>query len=534
MAATPGTSLTLISSGLADARQNAPRGNPDINQFVKVLKKTTRWAAQWYRVDFDGSPEFGTRASVTLPRIGEFVSGITVVVRMPDIYTTQLRAIRAAGGTSLDDCGDFLGPLYGWTNSLGHALIQQIELEIGGAIVETLDSRLLEILDELYEPLESVIAKNTMIKRAPSGFNARTWLSEDMTTVYVPIPFWFSRPGKYSHALPIDALSADKIRIHVVFRPVTQLFFTSARVDNRTVGWRNGVDGENGAMWNIVGGRFWRASDTATGRVYSMNPNMPATGISGEIIAGHTFPLRMHMEDAWILTEYISVEEYEAIAFRSSELTYYVEQYVAVPLLQTLRAKSVRVALPYTNMVKELMWVAQNPAAEIYNAWFLFTRDVGPVVPPQASETEKSICALPWWPDAQLLPSGSSKWQIVPGFQSAYSEPIEGATLLYNSIDRFVHEGGSYFRSIVPAQYYTKSAVINRYVYAYSFGLKRGDLAPAGVANWDKIPRKEMFLTMTGSRANSSVVPNLNVYVYMTAWNVFKVFGGRGGMLFGN
>lgn len=107
MASTPATSLTLISTGLADARLQPPRGNPDVNQFVKVLCKTTRWAAQWNRVEFDGSPEFGTRVSMTLPVIGELVIGYTLVVTMPDIYTQQLAAIKACGGTSLDDLGSF-------------------------------------------------------------------------------------------------------------------------------------------------------------------------------------------------------------------------------------------------------------------------------------------------------------------------------------------------------------------------------------------------------------------------------------------
>ena len=193
MASTPAQSLTLISTGLADPRLQPARGNPDAAQFVKVVRKTTRWAAQWNRVEFDGSPEFGQRVSMTLPRIGQLISGVTIAVTMPDIYTTQLRAIQDAGGTSLTNRGAFLGPLFGWTNSLGHALIQQIELEIGGAIVETLDSRLLEIMDELYEPLEGVLTKNRMIKRAPNGFNERTWLSADLTRVFIPIPFWFSR-----------------------------------------------------------------------------------------------------------------------------------------------------------------------------------------------------------------------------------------------------------------------------------------------------------------------------------------------------
>jgi hypothetical protein len=533
MASTPATSLALVTSGLADARLSAPLGNPDVRQFLNVVRKTTRWSAQWNRVDFDGSPEFGTRVSMTLPRIAELVSGFTLIVTMPDIYAPQLAAIQAAGGSSLDDPGTFLGPVYGWTNSLGHSLIERIEFEIGGAIVETLDGRLLEILDELYETVDSVFAKNAMIARAPSGFSARTFLSPTPLTVKIPIPFWFSRPGVYSHALPLDALQSENVRVHVTFRAVNQLYFTAARVDTRTVGWAACGSPTAGTMWPLTGGRFWRSLPTATTRVYSMNTTTPANGIAGDLIPGVQMPARLSPVSAYALVEYISLEEYEALAFRTGELTYHVEQHNAVQVEQTQGLKELRVAIPYTNPTKELLWVCQRPEAETYNAWFLFTRDLGPARP--VNLDPPNICALPWWPDAQLVPSVEQGWQIVPGFQQSFSEPLDGAALHYNSYERFAHTGASFFRGVVPARSYTKSAVINRYVYAYAFGqpMKRLEYEPSGAANWDKINRKELFLTMNSGRC-SAPPPNLNVYVYTTNWNIFKVYGGRGGMLFSN
>ena len=529
MAATPANSLTLISSGLADARIQTARGNPDINQFVNVVKKTTRWASQWCRVEFDGSPEFGQRVSMTLPRIGELVTGFTLAVTMPDIYTTQLNAIQAAGGTSLDNPGTFLGPVYGWTNSLGHALIQQIELEIGGTIVETLDGTLLEMLDELYESVESAIAKNAMIKRAPNGFQARSWLTPQPLQVFIPIPFWFSRPGVYSHALPLEALKQDGVRIHVTFRPISQLFYTDARADPRTIGYDSAVN-TPGSMWPLQNGQFWQTG--TDGMVYSMNAQTPQTGVPGMIIPNISFPQRFSPIEAYAMVEYISLDDYEAMVFRTAELTYHVEQHMAVPVEQTLNAVEMRLAVPYSNPTKELLWVLQRPEVATYNAWFLFTRDLSP---PTLPNTQPNPCLTPWWPDAYLLPTQQKQWQIQPAFQTSYSEPLKGATLLYNAYDRFVHEGGSFFRSFVPAMYYVKSAVHDRYVYAYNFGQKAefGKYGPKGAANWDKIQRKELFITLNKGRCGTTP-PNFNVYIYVTAWNVFKVFGGRGGMLFTN
>lgn len=494
-----------------------------MDQFVKVVHKTTRYAAQWNRVEFDGSVEFGQRVSLTIPRIGELVSGFMIAVTMPDLYTPQLAAIKAAGGTSLIDRGRFLGPLYGWTNSLGHALIQKIELEIGGAIVETLDGRLLEILDELYETVESAQAKNAMIKRAANGYTASSFLTPN-TTVYIPIPFWFARPGVYGHALPIDALTADLVRVHVTLRPVSQVYFTEART-NPSLPLSLSPMGSTGAMTTLTGAQ-WLQRDPSGASVYQLSAAQGGTAIPASIIPGLSLPLRFSPQNAYALIEYISLDLKEALGFRDAELTYQVEQHQAVTPQATLGLQQLRVEVPYANPVKELLWVFQRPEAENYNAWFLFTQDLGPLTTTQPT-------TLPWWPDAVLNPTPALAWQVRPAFQRANSEPLESATLTYSSYERFVHDGGSFFRAVVPAQYYSKAAIHNRYVYAYSFGKKMPRLhyGASGAANWDKIRYKELYITLKRNRTGSAT-PSLNTYVYVTNWNVFKVFAGRGGMLF--
>ena len=143
-------------------------------------------------------------------------------------------------------------------------------------------------------------------------------------------------------------------------------------------------------------------------------------------------------------------------------------------------------------------------------------------------------CLVPWWPDAVLQPLKENRWRVLPGFRNAESEPITGASVFYNSYERFTLTSGSLFRSVLPTLHATKAPVIDRYVYMWPFGVKPKDLAtyqPHGAANWDKIPRKEMYLSLAPLR-NCEPPPVMNVYVWTTAWNVLKVFGGRAGLLF--
>lgn len=178
--------LRVITSGVQDTRLLCTKGEPDISLFTKVFIKAGRFTTQWVRLDFDTSINLGTSATITLPRKGHLISRLYLVTTMPDIYTIQNNARTTAGS-------NFVGPSFGWTNSLGHAIIQEATLEIGGATVERLDGRLLEVLDEFYSPLEKQIVMNKLICRKDNGFTYQSFGYNELNTrVVTPLPFWFS------------------------------------------------------------------------------------------------------------------------------------------------------------------------------------------------------------------------------------------------------------------------------------------------------------------------------------------------------
>ena len=521
----PATLLSVVCYGLQDQFLLTPKGQPNIKNYVKVLVKTTRWASQLVRVDFDGQPGFGRRFTCTIPRKAELLTQATLVVTMPDIYTPQQQA-----EASCPPGMTVIGPKYGWTNSLGHAMIDLVEFDIGGVNVDRMDGRYLELYDELNEPNQAIRAKNRMIHRIANGFNASSIGHDPTPTVaYVPLPFWFSKKD-YEMALPIDALSADALQLHVTLRPLNQLYYTDARLDSRNPGFRPGTDVE-GAMYPLTGGSFYRFNQDAPGQVFSLDPAQELNGISGELIPDIKMPLNYEIGDTYLLCEYISVEEAEAVALRSSALDYRVEQHYIVPPQFTQRAQNVRVRLPYSNPVKDIIWVAQRPDVANYNAWFLFTRDLySPALTPA------DWYSIPWWPDAILTTSD----QAQPAFRLAYSEPIRGAKLSFGSITRFEHlNSPSLFRSIIPLLHYRKAPLFNRYIYVYPFGLAPGasddkSMGPSynvrGFSNFDKLPKKELQIEMIPDRDGSFL--DLTIYAYVTIYNVFRVFGGRGVMLF--
>ena len=153
--------LRLLNSGMQDERLLPPKGQPSTDAFQRAYVKGGRFTTEWYRVDFDNQPAFGSTARITVPRRGHLVTRAFLVTTMPDISTAQAAARKYATDLGLQ----FAGPTFGWTNSIGNALVVSAELSIGGNRIDTLDGKLLEVLDEFHTPLEKTTTVNRMLGR---------------------------------------------------------------------------------------------------------------------------------------------------------------------------------------------------------------------------------------------------------------------------------------------------------------------------------------------------------------------------------
>jgi len=471
MAATSQSMLHIVSSGLQDReRLNPSKGNPSVTFYTSVFKKRTRWASQWRRVDFDNLADFGRRSTVTVPVLGELITRATLIVQLPDIQKPQLTIAKDVSA------GAIVYPQWSWTNAIGHAICSNIEFTINGQIIDRLDSRLLEVIDEHHAPVEHFDSTNFLIARNPSDYTDTAYKNLPRgdfppQTLAITFPFWWNR-GPGSQSLPIQALAKDKVQITVDFRPVQQCVYTS----------------------NVIAtGLPPFAGSTIYQQIGSANPT-PLGKLSTE----------WNFLDAYWVMEYISLEDREASALRMADLQIPIEQHIAVPVVNTRGASRLRIPLNVGGLIRDMTWVAQNQDADTYNAYFLFSRDTGPS--PQNT--------LPWWPDALIPNWDYGNGYLRPGFADMRSDPILAATMWINGKRRFDHEGVSLFRSLIPALNCQRAPLIDRYIYRYDFGFwPSGGLAETldmpieevrGFANWDLLPNKELGLIMNTIRCSNS------------------------------
>lgn len=508
MSATPASMLHIVTRGLQDIeRLNPPRGQPSVDFYKAVFRPRTRWASQWRRVEFDNLADFGRTATVTLPILGELITRATLVIELPDLYAPQRAAEEAA--LSYGDFKCLIGPYWSWTNGIGNAVCSNVEFSIGGSVIDRLDSRLLELLDEQTTPTEHWDSTNAMLARNPTDYTQFDFRGLKATqqrpqTLEIVFPFWWNR-GPGPQALPIQALAKDKVQISVDFRPLQQCVYTDARVNPANPG---AEATQAGPMPQMAGCGFYQHWPEGDGGVpiYDMTRAGVSCGFGldktpyGRVLPDVKMPpaTAWHFQDAYWIVEYVSLEDREAAAYRMADLQIPIEQHMAVPITQTGGSQKIRVPLSQSGLVREMTWVAQREEATDYNAYFLFSRDLAA---PGATPSE-----IPWWPDVRAPDWDYGDGYLRPGFADRRSDPIAAATLWYRGVRRFEHEGPSFFRSLLPALNCRRTPLIDRYVYRYDFGFwPTGGLAETldlerdevrGFANWDKIPNKELALTM--------------------------------------
>jgi len=443
---------------------------------------------------------------------------------MPDIAAPQIAAAAAAATTG----GTVAGPYFGWTNSLGHALVSSATMHIGNTPVETLDSKLLEMLNEYTIPLEKTTTANRLLRRLDNGFTQTSFgYATTSTQVVVPLPYWFCR-GDSASAFPIDAILDEVVRIGITFRALNGLYYT----DSRTVG--NTSEAEGTSLWPLTsssGGSPFYQHDPSGSVVPGLVglDGLPVTGPVSIIPGIQMPPARdLPLGETYVLAEYVYLDQPEANRFRLGDLQIPIVQHYAIQPYPSRCLPRVRIPVAIPNPAKDLFWMVQRVSAPSYNAHFLACRDLRGPHDPSGSL---------WWPNAIGL-SSTQPGILQPAFALSDSEPISACALLYQgSLVRFRTQTPALYRSILPSWEQKKSPWVNRYYYNFPFGLWNGYTPPSrprGEANLDKVPQTDLLLEFTPVRDsyNSNDVPDYRIYIWAETYNMLRVFGGRAVILF--
>jgi len=208
-----GSLLQLVAQGKQDVFLT---GNPQITWFKMVYRRYTNFSIESQVMYFDGDPDFGRRLTCLVPRRGDLLGPIMLEVVLPQL-------------TLID------GTPVPYTNAIGHALIDEITLEIGEQEIDKQTGEWFELWSSLAVPPGLQQGYGNMVGRVdgmipppvlPPGDAFGTDEYPDGTTkLYIPLQFWFNKnPGLY---LPLLAIQYHPVRINVKLKPLQSLFYSS-------------------------------------------------------------------------------------------------------------------------------------------------------------------------------------------------------------------------------------------------------------------------------------------------------------------
>jgi hypothetical protein len=188
-------------------------GNPQITYFVGVYRRHTNFAIQSVPQYFTGNADFGQKVYCLVDRIGDLINQMFLRIKLPDISQYNYN----------DDAGNLVE--YYWVNSIGHAIIKIIDVEIGGVVIDRQYGLWMEIWGELSTPVGKKAGYNSMIGKSDYPVNMDNGGALDL---YVPIYFWFCRNVGLS--LPLIAIQSQEVRFNVTFRQYQELIISTTGV----------------------------------------------------------------------------------------------------------------------------------------------------------------------------------------------------------------------------------------------------------------------------------------------------------------
>jgi hypothetical protein len=171
--------LQLVAYGAQDVYLT---GNPQITFFKVVYRRHTNFSIESIQQTFNGNATLGQRVTCQISRNGDLV------------HKLYLQATVAKNASTV-------------YKNIGHWLVKQVEVEIGGQMIDRQYGEWMYIWNELTLPKGKEAGFGEMIKTF-ADTNPET-----SANVYVPLEFWFCR--NIGLALPLIALQYHEVKINL-------------------------------------------------------------------------------------------------------------------------------------------------------------------------------------------------------------------------------------------------------------------------------------------------------------------------------
>jgi hypothetical protein len=221
--------IQLVAYGAQDVYLT---GNPQITFFKSVYRRHTNFSMETIEHPITNA-DFGKKSYVVVTRNGDLITKVYLRVVLPSISVSDSEPDVA----------------FAWVRKIGTSLLQNYNIEIGGAEIDKQYGDWLNIWHELTSDISQDRGYNKLIGDVPELTRlekARTDGSniiKDEYHLFIPLMYWFCK--NYGLALPLIALQYHEVRFNFFFRPFSECVVYTK---NATRNERSFVRGNSGSV----------------------------------------------------------------------------------------------------------------------------------------------------------------------------------------------------------------------------------------------------------------------------------------------
>ena len=201
--------LQLVAYGAQDVYLT---GNPQITFWKVSYRRYTNFSMEAIEQEFNGQASTGGRVTCQISRNGDL------------IHKMYLSITTSNNGTTAAVCRGYM-----------YALIQYVEVEIGGQRIDRQYGEWMSIWNQLSLPLGKHVGFCSMVDYVAVGISG-AGTTKNIEAI-IPLEFWFCRnPGL---ALPLIALQYHEVKINIQFNPESTLRKSPSTASNFVIGSAN-------------------------------------------------------------------------------------------------------------------------------------------------------------------------------------------------------------------------------------------------------------------------------------------------------
>jgi len=485
--------------------------DPQITFFKMVYRRHTNFSTEIIQQPFVSNPEFGRRVTCILSRNGDLIRKVYLVAVLPMIPQF------------VDENGNVdVITKFAWVKRVGFALIKNVEIELGGELIDRQYGDWLNIWYELTVTRQKHIPRLIGdVKELVEYTNGKPSYK-----LYIPLQFWFNRFAGL--ALPLVALQYNHVKLNIEFNQFDRLFTLAPthyiNVENDFVNFQQFeyieqcVDGcaslaqfvhfdimdKRLYLRRITDNRFQSPSEhTVCPDKYTIRglqscfEALPCIDAIEKNDQNRNINLKnISLKEAYLLAEYIFLDDEERVRFTQARHEYLIEQ-LQFEGEQTIDGIHQKFKIGFSQPTKEIIWVAQLTEA-------LNTR---------VNETFN-------YTDSLLT---DCKGEYVG------RNIITKASIIFNGQERVSYRDSSYYTDVQVYQHHTHGP--RHGINVYSFAINPEKHQPSGAANLSQIDNIRLRLE-TVPKINTCRTAKLRIYAL--SYNILRIATGISGLVFSN